>query len=124
MAVAAIDPVVGDVVQVAELERLLDELIGAGHIRRAPDHHDQADEPAYQEKNADNTDLRDDIGAAVENLRHRMLTDGRPLVRTTPFLLLRREGDGRVVRRGPNPSMYHVVKKGSSHGAAPEARQT
>src|SRR5688572_33409909 len=65
-------------VQVAELQRLLDELVGTRHVRGPAEHHDQSDQASGQEKNADNTDLREGIGAAAEDLRHRMLRTMRP----------------------------------------------
>jgi len=64
--------------RVAELERLLDEFVGARHVRRAPEDHDEPDDTARQEKYAGNTEFRQGIGAAMKDLRHRMLTVGSP----------------------------------------------
>ena len=63
---------------VAELNRLLDELFGARHIGRPAKDDEETDQPAGQEKDADNTDPREGIGAATKYLRHRLLTVGAP----------------------------------------------
>jgi len=78
MTVPAVDPVVADVMRVAELERLLDEFAGAGHVRRAPKDHDEPDDAGRQEKYARKTDFREGVRAAMKDLRHRMLTVGSP----------------------------------------------
>ncbi len=71
VAIAAVDAVVADVVQVAELNRLLDVFLGARHVGRAAEHHDEPDEAPAQEEKTDKTDLGEGIGAAMEDLRHR-----------------------------------------------------
>ena len=78
MTVATVDPVVADVMSVAELKWLLDEFAGAGDVGRATEDHDQADDTACQEERADNTDLCEGVGASMKDLRHRMLTVGSP----------------------------------------------
>ena len=78
MTVTAIDSVVADVMRVAELKGLLDEFAGARHVRRTSEHHDQPYDTACDEKCTDNTDLCESVGAAVKDLRHRMLTVGSP----------------------------------------------
>ena len=67
MAVPAVDAVVADVVEMAELNRLFDELFSACHIRGPAKDDEKTDAPAGQKKTTDNTDSRDGIGA----------TDGR-----------------------------------------------
>ena len=64
----------------AELHRLLDVLVGAGHVGGAPEQHGEQDQASDQHENAGETDLGEGIGAAMEDLRHRRLigvTDGR-----------------------------------------------
>src|SRR5688572_6306832 len=78
VTVAAIDPVVADVMRVAELKRLFDEFVGARHVRRTPEDHDERDGAACQEQYAGNTDFREGVRAAIEDLRHRRLTVVRP----------------------------------------------
>src|SRR5687767_8776807 len=78
VTVPAIDPIVPDVMRVAELEGLLDGFAGAGHVRRAPEDHDEPDDAARQEKYAGNTDFGEGVGAAMKDLGHRVLTVGSP----------------------------------------------
>ena len=59
--------------QVAELHRLLDVFLRAGHVRRAAEEHREPDQAADQEENAGETDLGEGVGASMENLRHRRL---------------------------------------------------
>ena len=56
--------------QVAELHRLLDVLIGAGDVRRAAEQHRQPDETSDQDKNAGETDFGKGVGASMEDLGH------------------------------------------------------
>ena len=86
MAVPAIDAVVSHVVRVAELKRLFDELVGARHVRRTSEDHDETDQAAGQEERADNTDVRESVGAATKDLRHRMLTVGAPAYRALTLI--------------------------------------
>ena len=65
MAVPAIDAVVSHVMGVAELERLFDELVGAGDVRRAPEDHNETDQAARQKEHVDNADLREGVGAVM-----------------------------------------------------------
>jgi hypothetical protein len=78
VAIPAIDAVIAHVVEMAELDWLFDEFLGAGHIRRSTDDDEKADESARQKERADNTDPRESVGAATKDLRHRMLTVVRP----------------------------------------------
>jgi hypothetical protein len=67
----------GHVMHVTELNGLDDVLVGARHVGRAAEHHCQQDETADEGENAEKTDLRKSVGAAMENLRHRMLKSER-----------------------------------------------
>ncbi len=105
MAVPAVDPVVLDVMQVAELHRLLDEFVRAGDVVTSG----PAPSPSRIRlptaiKNAGKTELREGVGAATENLRHRMLQSGRTL-ETTLLLSTRHDGrdrDGLDPRASPS----------------------
>jgi hypothetical protein len=46
VAIPAIDAVIADMVEVAELDRLFDELLGAGYIRGSTDDDQKTNEPA------------------------------------------------------------------------------
>ena len=73
MTVATVDTVIEHVVDVAELNRLLEELVGAGHIRGATKQHGQQDETCGQHQCAGETELGNGIGAAMEDLRHLLM---------------------------------------------------
>jgi hypothetical protein len=62
---------VSHVIYVTELERLLDELVLAGDVRRSREDDGEQDKATDQRKNAENTDLREGVGALTEYLRHR-----------------------------------------------------
>ena len=70
MTVPAVDAVVGDVVHVAELQRLLDEDVLPGDVSRSGDDDRQKDEAAHKGKKPENADLGECVGAAMEYLRH------------------------------------------------------
>ena len=76
MAITAVEAVIEHVVEVAELDGLLDELVRTGHVRRASEHHRDQDQSADQRQHAEQTELRKGIGASLEDLRHRMLIAG------------------------------------------------
>lgn len=78
MTVPAVDPVVAGVVEMAELKRLLDEFVGAGHVAGTPEHDEEAGESTGQQEQADNTDFREGIGAAMKDLRHQTLCRAGP----------------------------------------------
>ena len=73
MTVPAINVVVSHVMRVAELKRLFDELVGAGDIRWAPEDDQETDRSVGKNLRDDKTALREGFGAAIKNLRHRML---------------------------------------------------
>jgi hypothetical protein len=70
MTVPAVDAVVGDVVHVAELQRLLDEDVLPGDVSRPGDDDRQEDEAHHKGKKPENADLGECVGAAMEYLRH------------------------------------------------------
>jgi hypothetical protein len=78
MTVATVNPIVSDVVKVAELNRLLDDFVLACGIRRAADCHGQQNQAPDQGQHTEETELGKGIGAAVEDLRHRLLKPARP----------------------------------------------
>src|SRR5262249_34267693 len=90
MAIAAIDPVAGDMPLVAELNRLLTRDANAGDPRRSVHRVRQAEQARHDEGRAENTDARDRVGAAMKYLRH--------LVLLTAYVTRR----PRKPRRGPN----------------------
>ena len=79
MAVAAVDPIVEYVMEMAELHRLLDVLVRPGDVGRTPEEHGEQDQPCNQRERTGETELGKRISAAMEDLRHRRLigvTDG------------------------------------------------
>src|SRR5258705_4828872 len=70
MTVRAVDAVVGDVVHVADLERLLDEDVLAGDVARSGEHNRQQNQAPNEAKKAENADFGKCIGASTEYLRH------------------------------------------------------
>ena len=90
MTVPAVDAIIAGMVEMAELNGLLDEFLGARNVGRPADDHEETDCPAGQKKNADNAGSRDSIGATTEYLRHRTLTVGWPVWRA--LALLQRKG--------------------------------
>ena len=79
MAVAAIDPVIEDVMEMAELHGLLDVLVGAGDVGGAPDQHGDQDQTRDEHESTGETELGNRIRTAMEDLGHRRLigvTDG------------------------------------------------
>jgi len=73
VAVPAINPIVKHVMEMAELNRLLDVLLRAGHVLRPAEEHGKPNQASNQQKNAGETDLGQGVGATMENLRHRRL---------------------------------------------------
>src|ERR1700730_7264540 len=71
VAVAAVDAVAGDVALVTELNRLLACHLDLGHPGRAVDFGKESEEAGNEEDGAEDADLRNGVGAAVEDLRHR-----------------------------------------------------
>jgi hypothetical protein len=112
MAVSTIDAVVSYVVRVAELKRLFDELVGARHVRRTAEDHDETDQTADQEKDANYTDAREGIDTAMKNLRHRILRDARVPALTSMAKWRARRGRGTFLSSASH--LYNIVKKGSS----------
>jgi hypothetical protein len=98
VTVATIDPIVEHVMEMTELNRLLDVLVRARDVRRASEHHGDADQAAHQQDDASETDLGKRVGTSMENLGHRRLVENGQ----GGFLFSRRF------------DLYHVVKKGSS----------
>lgn len=76
MTVAAVDAIVAHVVRVAELQRLLDELLRASDVGATTQSDHEANQADGQEEPADNTGFRESIGARLKDLWHRMLTNG------------------------------------------------
>ena len=66
-------PSSSDVMEMAELHRLLDVLVGAGDVRGAPEQHGEQDQTRRRAGEAGETDLGEGVGAAMEDLRHRRL---------------------------------------------------
>ena len=105
MAVAAIDPVIEDVMEMAELHGLLDVLVGASDVGGAPDQHGDQYETRHEHEGTGETELGNRIRAAMEDLGHRRLigvTDGWRSY-------------------GASPGLYHIVKKGSNTRGPPGA---
>ena|SRR5687768_8317245 len=73
MAVPAINPIVEDVMPMAELHRLLHELVRPRDVRRAPENHRQEDAACDENQKTGETQLRKGVCAGTEDLRHRML---------------------------------------------------
>src|SRR5205823_4195482 len=71
MAVAAVDTVAGDVPFVAELNRLVANDVRFSDPRRSVDGVEEAEQRHHSENRAENRDLGNSVGAAVEDLRHR-----------------------------------------------------
>ena len=115
MTVLAVDTVVEHVVQVAELNRLFDVLVGAGDVRRPAKGHRQQDQASHQRQNAEKTDFRECIGAAMEDLRHQVCVPTRPRGQELAGERAIANGvmDGRNAR-ATTPDSITVVKKGSS----------
>src|SRR5580765_4989067 len=72
MAVAAIDAVARDMALVAELNRLIACDVRLGHPRGAIDLVEQAEQRDDREYGAEDADPGDGVGAALEDLRHRV----------------------------------------------------
>src|SRR5262245_40166959 len=70
VAVAAVDPVVGDVVSVVELERLLDRLALPGEQRAAHPQHAAGDRAREQPADREQRDLRDRVAPDREEGAH------------------------------------------------------
>jgi hypothetical protein len=70
VAVAAIDPDVGHVVLVAERHRLLDGDPDPGHVRGTHEGPDGPSQSGQDEDGAEDADLSEYVGAAVEDLSH------------------------------------------------------
>ena len=70
MTVPAVDAVVGDVVHVAELQRLLHENLLPCGVSGPGDHDRQEDKADHKGKKTENADLGECVGAAMEYLRH------------------------------------------------------
>jgi hypothetical protein len=70
VTVAAIDAIVADVVLVAKLHGLLARLILVGQIRRTCGSQNSRQRQSHQKKRGEDTEPRDEVCAAVENLRH------------------------------------------------------
>ena len=98
--------VVTHVVQVRELDGLLAIFLGTRHVRRASNGHCEAEQSPHEEENADNTDLREGVGAAMEDLRHRMLKPARP--QGGRLLVFRNGAPGGWVSNG-DPSNGSVI---------------
>ena len=88
MAVTAVDAVVADVVEMAELYGLLDVLLRASDVGRPSENDEQADEPTCKDEYADNTGAREGISAAVEDLWHQIV-DIRGVCLANPELSVR-----------------------------------
>jgi hypothetical protein len=111
LPLAAIDAIVAHVVCVAELDRLLDKLLCTCHVGTAAQTYQEAYQAHDQEKPADNTGFRKRIGAGLENLWHRMLTNGAPAWSGYCVIDTPETSDFSAC---PNSNFYHVVKKGAS----------
>jgi hypothetical protein len=79
MAVPAVDAVVGDVVHVAELERLLDEDLLPGDVARSREDDGQYNQATNEGQKAENADFGKRVGASTEYLRHRRRSARPPL---------------------------------------------
>ena len=99
VTVPTVNAIVEHVMEMAELHRLLDVLLGARHVRRATEKHREPDQASDQQENACETDLGQGVGASMENLRHRRLVEWLT---------------ARIRREASRLDLYHVVKKGSS----------
>jgi predicted nucleotidyltransferase len=70
VAVAAIDPIIADVMLMAELNRLRTSDVSLGDIGRPIDLSHDPDDPGEDEDSAENTELGKGIGAGMKNLGH------------------------------------------------------
>ena len=71
VTVAAVDSVIADVVFMAELNRLLSGKEGLGVVRGAVELEQHPDGYAKEKNRAEDSDLRDEVGASIKDLSHR-----------------------------------------------------
>src|SRR5579871_2176422 len=81
MAVTAVDAVAGDVPLVAELNGLFAGNVRFGHPRRAIEFRDERKETRDEEEPAENTDARNRVRAAVEDLHSASRRSARKTLR-------------------------------------------
>src|SRR5215467_5137742 len=84
MAEPAVDAVAADVTFVAELDGLLARDARLRDPRRSIDLVEQAEERGHREDRAEDTDFRDRVGAAVEDLHEAPTSGGRSVHKTVP----------------------------------------
>src|SRR4051812_23794562 len=76
VAVAAVDAVAGDVPLVTELDRLLARDVRLGDPRRAIDFAEQPAQAGDEEHRPEDADPSNRVGAAMKDLRHRLIRGG------------------------------------------------
>src|SRR5262249_42030155 len=79
------EAVAGDVAFVAELDGLLARDVRLCHPGRSVDLVEEAEQAGYCEEGAEDTDFRDRIGAAVEDLHEAPTSGGRSVHKAVPF---------------------------------------
>ena len=90
VAVAAIDAIVGNVMLVAEGNRLLPRHIDVGVVGGLVDGKNEIPQPSQDEDRAIDRHLGDRVRAAMEDLRHRTILPDAPRENLPRHLLLRR----------------------------------